>query len=62
MDFFVENAIMVEIKAIVSLDNSHLAQGKNYLEAYKIGTGLLLNFGAVSLEFKRLFNSKMRPL
>jgi len=53
---------MVEIKAIVSLDNSHLAQGKNYLEAYKIGTGLLLNFGAVSLEFKRLFNSKMRPL
>ncbi len=61
VDFFVENAIMVELKAIISLANSHLAQGKNYLEAYQMETGLLINFGAVSLQFKRLFNSKLKP-
>ncbi len=58
VDFFVENKIMVELKAIIQLENVHLAQGKNYLEAYNIQVGLLINFGSISLQFKRLENSK----
>ena len=60
VDFFVENKIMVEIKALINLENVHLAQAKNYLEAYNIEVGLLLNFGAISLQFKRLGNSKYK--
>lgn len=60
VDFFVENIIMVELKAIINLENVHLAQAKNYLEAYNIEVGLLLNFGAVSLQFKRLGNQKYK--
>lgn len=56
VDFFVENRIMVELKAITMLENVHLAQAKNYLEAYKVRVGLLINFGAPSLQFKRLIN------
>lgn len=56
VDFFVEEKIMVELKAIIKLEDVHLAQGKNYLEAYNMEVGLLINFGAKSLEFKRLFN------
>ncbi|MFZ2323407.1 MAG: GxxExxY protein [Ignavibacteriaceae bacterium] len=56
VDFFVEEKIMVELKAIIQLEDVHLAQGKNYLEAYNMEVGLLINFGAKSLEFKRLFN------
>jgi GxxExxY protein len=56
VDFFVEEKIMVELKAIILLENVHLAQGKNYLEAYNMEIGLLINFGAKSLEFKRLYN------
>ena len=52
VDFFVENKIMVEIKAIIKLEDVHLAQAMNYLEAYKMEIGLLLNFGGKSLEFK----------
>jgi len=55
VDFFVERLIMVELKALASLDKVHLAQAKNYLEAYKMQIGLLINFGATSLEFKRLY-------
>jgi GxxExxY protein len=58
VDFFVENKIMVELKAVIKLENVHLAQAKNYLEAYNIEVGLLLNFGSISLEFKRLGNNK----
>ncbi|MBI1782174.1 MAG: GxxExxY protein [Sphingobacteriales bacterium] len=58
VDFFVEGKIMVELKAIVLLENVHLAQAKNYLEAYNVEVGLLLNFGNTSLEFKRLENKK----
>jgi len=58
VDFFVEGLIMVEIKAIVQLEDVHLAQGKNYLEAYNLPVGLLLNFGAESLEYKRVHNKK----
>lgn len=57
VDFFVENKIMVELKALIQLEDVHLAQAKNYLEAYNMEVGLLINFGAKSLEFKRLFNN-----
>ncbi len=54
VDFFVENKIMVELKALTQLEKVHLAQALNYLEAYQIEIGLLINFGATSLQFKRL--------
>ena len=56
VDFFVENKIMVELKALVKLEDVHLALAKNYLEAYNNEVGLLINFGAKSLEFKRIFH------
>ena len=59
VDFFVEGKIMVEIKAVIRLEDVHLAQAMNYLEAYKMEIGLLLNFGAKSLEFKRVHNNKL---
>ena len=58
VDFFVEEKIMVELKAIILLENVHLAQAKNYLEAYYMQVGLLINFGSTSLQFKRLENLK----
>lgn len=57
VDFFVEDAVMVEIKALVKLEDVHLAQAINYLEAYKLEVGLLINFGAKSLEFKRVMKT-----
>jgi len=59
VDFFVEENIMVEIKARTELDDSHLNQAMNYLEAYKMKIGLLINFGANSLQFKRVHNNKL---
>ncbi|MFZ1321321.1 MAG: GxxExxY protein [Ignavibacteria bacterium] len=59
VDFFIDDKIMVEIKAIIKLEDVHLAQALNYLEAYNMEIGLLLNFGAKSLEFKRLHNNKI---
>jgi len=59
VDFFVEEKIMVEIKALTVLEEVHLAQAMNYLEAYKMEIGLLINFGAKSLEFKRVHNNKL---
>jgi GxxExxY protein len=56
VDFFVEDKIMVEIKAIIQLEDVHLAQAINYLEAYKMEIGLLINFGSKSLQFKRVMN------
>jgi GxxExxY protein len=60
VDFFVENSIMVELKALIRLEDVHLAQALNYLEAYNIEIGLLINFGSKSLEFKRLHNKKYK--
>jgi GxxExxY protein len=57
VDFFVDHKIMVELKALIALEDVHLAQAKNYLEAYNMEVGLLINFGAKSLEFKRLINN-----
>lgn len=61
VDFLVEKKISVELKAISILENVHLAQAINYLEVYNLEIGLLINFGACSLEFKRLKNKKYDP-
>jgi GxxExxY protein len=58
VDFLVENEVVVELKAIISLEDVHLAQGLNYLVAYKMDKGLLINFGSRSLEIKRLRHPK----
>ena len=61
VDFLVEGIISVELKAITKLDDVHLAQAINYLEAYNLEIGLLINFGETSLNFKRLTNKKYQP-
>jgi GxxExxY protein len=58
LDFLVEGNISVELKAIIKLEDVHLAQAINYLEAYDLEVGLLINFGSKSLDFKRLNNKK----
>ena len=59
VDFLVDNVVCVELKAIIQLEDVHLAQAINYLEAYDLEVGLLINFGARSLEFKRVTNKKL---
>jgi GxxExxY protein len=58
VDFLVDSKVCVELKALTELQGVHLAQAMNYLEAYNIEVGLLINFGGRSLEFKRLLNRK----
>jgi GxxExxY protein len=53
-DFVVEGKVLVELKAVIELEDVHLAQVLNYLKAYKLKVGLLINFGSKSLTFKRL--------
>jgi GxxExxY protein len=60
-DFVIENKVVVELKALVSLEDVHLAQAKNYVVAYDFPLGLLINFGAQSLQHKLLFNPKYHP-
>lgn len=60
VDFFVEDKIMVEIKAIINLEDVHLAQAMNYVEAYDLEIGLLINFGTKSLQFKRVHNNNLK--
>ncbi len=62
VDFLVENMVSVELKALIQLEDVHLAQAINYLEAYNLEIGLLINFGAKKLEFKRLTNNKFNPV
>jgi len=57
-DFVIENKLVVELKAVVNLDDVHLAQAKNYVVAYGFPKGLLINFGARSLQYKLIFNNK----
>lgn len=57
-DFVVEGNIVVELKALISLEEVHLAQAKNYLVAYDKPIGLLINFGATSLQIKKVYNPK----
>jgi GxxExxY protein len=60
VDFLVAGLIAVELKALSKLEDIHLAQAINYLEAYNLEIGLLINFGDVSLRFKRISNKKFK--
>ena len=60
VDFLVEEVISVELKAIIQLEDVHLAQAINYLEAYNLEVGLLINSGAKSLQYKRLSNTNFK--
>lgn len=57
-DFVVENQVIVELKALINLEDVHLAQVKNYVAAYNKPIGLLINFGGKSLQFKKIYNPK----
>jgi GxxExxY protein len=56
-DFVVEDKVLVELKAVIQLEDVHLAQALNYLKVYKLEVGLLINFGSKSLTFKRLIRA-----
>lgn len=60
VDFLVEEVVCVELKAVIRMEDAHLAQAINYLEAYDLEVGLLINFGAKSLEFKLVTNKKFK--
>jgi GxxExxY protein len=60
VDFLINQLISVELKAVIKLESVHLAQAMNYLEAYNLEIGMLINFGANSLEYKRLTNKKFK--
>lgn len=60
VDFFVEDKIALEIKAVTELQDVHVSQAINYLEAYDLEVGLLINFGARSLQFKRVYNKSFK--
>ena len=60
VDFFVEDKIALEIKAVTELQDVHVSQAINYLEAYDLEIGLLINFGARSLQFKRVYNKSFK--
>lgn len=62
VDFLVEDKVMVELKALTALEDVHLAQAINYLEAYGLEVGLLINFGTKSLQYRRVGNSKKKPV
>lgn len=57
-DFIVDGNIMVELKAVINIEDAHLAQAKNYVVAYDLPNGLLINFGSTSLQYKKVFNAK----
>ncbi|MGZ8558182.1 MAG: GxxExxY protein [Chitinophagaceae bacterium] len=61
VDFLVEKKISVELKAVIKLEDVHIAQAINYLEAYNLEIGLLINFGSKRLEFHRFTNKKYNP-
>ena len=58
-DFIVESQVVVELKAVVNLEDVHLAQAKNYVVAYNFPKGLLINFGSTSLQYKLIFNPRL---
>jgi len=57
-DLFVEEKVIVELKAVKALAPEHQAQIINYLNATGIEVGLLINFGNPKLEYKRFTRSK----
>jgi GxxExxY protein len=52
---------MVELKAVIQMEDVYLAQAMNYQEAHNVEIGLLINFGAKSLQFKRVYNNSLKP-
>ena len=60
-DFVIASKLIVEIKAVINLEDVHLAQVKNYLVAYNFEKGLLINFGSKSLQYKLIFNQTLVP-
>ena len=58
-DFVAEDCVIVELKALVDLEDVHLAQAKNYVVAYNFKVGLLINLGSISLQYKKVFNNKV---
>ena len=60
VDFLVEDVIAIELKALTQLEDVHLAQAINYLEAYNLEIGMLINFGAKSLQYRRIINPKFK--
>jgi GxxExxY protein len=61
-DFVVENKVVVEVKALINLEDVHLAQAKNYVVAYDFEIGLLINFGSTSLQYKKVFHPVKHPI
>lgn len=61
-DFVVEGKVLVELKALVNFEDVHLAQAKNYVVAYDFEVGLLINFGATSLQYKKVFHPIKHPI
>lgn len=62
VDFIVEGKVIVELKALINLEDVHLAQAKNYVVAYDFQIGLLINFGATSLQYKKVFHPVKHPV
>lgn len=62
VDFVIEDRIIVELKALIKLEDVHIAQAKNYVVAYNFEKGLLINFGSQSLQYKLIFNPKFNPV
>ncbi|MCZ2128716.1 MAG: GxxExxY protein [Bacteroidia bacterium] len=62
VDFLIEGVVSVELKALTKLEDVHLAQAINYLEAYNLEIGMLINFGTKSLEYRRLVNPKFNKI
>ena len=60
-DFVVEDKIIVELKAVITMEDVHLFQAKNYVIAYNFEKGLLINFGSTSLQYKLIFNPRTNP-
>ena len=60
-DFVVEGQVIVELKALINLEDVHLAQAKNYVVAYDFSVGLLINFGSTSLQYKKVFHPIKHP-
>ncbi|MEI2759346.1 MAG: GxxExxY protein [Bacteroidia bacterium] len=61
-DFIVEDKVIVELKAVINLEDVHLAQAKSYVVAYDFEVGLLINFGATSLQYKKVFHPVKHPV
>ena len=61
-DFIINNKVIVELKALINIEDIHLLQSKNYLVLYNFPAGLLINFGSPSLQVKKIFNPKYQPL